>query len=195
MGTVTATLTNAKDVSAPFSVKAGQSFDWTVDATTFTGTVQLQRGNNEGTGSWTVIDTATADDSGTVISERDAYYRFRLATIEEGDDPVDVSIADATDNVQVWRNLAGDIVLGINDAGVDINGGTVDGVTSFSLANDVFILSTPGAPVDYTDGSPAATGEGTAGIGSLCVRRDTGKWYTNGGTKAEPIWKLVTSAA
>ena len=62
------------------------------------------------------------------------------------------------------------------------------------LHGDVWIYATAGAPVDYTDGSPAATGEGEAGIGSLCVRLDTGKWHTNGGTKAEPLWKLVTSA-
>ena len=77
----------------------------------------------------------------------------------------------------------------------DINGGTADGLTSFSLANDLLFLSTAGVPVDYTDGSPAATGEGTAGIGSLCIDRTAGKFYVNGGTKAQPVWKLVTSAA
>lgn len=77
---------------------------------------------------------------------------------------------------------------------------TEDGVQKFQAAQvhlhgDIWIYATAGAPVDYTDGDPAATGEGEAGIGSLCVRLDTGKWYTNGGTKAEPIWKLITSAA
>lgn len=62
------------------------------------------------------------------------------------------------------------------------------------IAGDVRIYVTAGAPVDYTDGDPAATGQGEAGIGSLCVRADTGKWYTNGGTKAQPLWKLITSA-
>jgi hypothetical protein len=62
------------------------------------------------------------------------------------------------------------------------------------LAGDVWHYFTAGAPVDYTDGSPAATGEAEAGIGSLCTRLDTGKLYVNGGTKAEPLWKLVTSA-
>lgn len=62
------------------------------------------------------------------------------------------------------------------------------------LCGDVWHYFTAGAPVDYTDGSPAATGEAEAGIGSLCTRLDTGKLYVNGGTKAEPLWKLVTSA-
>jgi hypothetical protein len=59
---------------------------------------------------------------------------------------------------------------------------------------DTWMYFTAGAPVDYTDGSPPATGEAEAGIGSLCVRLDTGKWYTNKGTKAQPIWGIITSA-
>jgi hypothetical protein len=62
-------------------------------------------------------------------------------------------------------------------------------------AADLFWLAGAGAPVDYTDGDPAATGEGTAGIGSLYTNTTNGKLYVNGGTKAQPIWKLVTSAA
>jgi len=62
------------------------------------------------------------------------------------------------------------------------------------LAGDVWHYFTAGAPVDYTDGTPPATGEGEAGIGSLCTRLDTGKLYVNGGTKAQPLWKIVTSA-
>lgn len=76
---------------------------------------------------------------------------------------------------------------------------TEDGVQKFQaakvhLAGDVWHYFTAGAPVDYTDGDPVATGEGEAGIGSLCTRLDTGKLYVNGGTQAEPLWKLVTSA-
>ena len=52
-----------------------------------------------------------------------------------------------------------------------------------------------GAPVDYTDGSPPATGEGVAGIGSRYTDATAGKMYLNGGTKAQPIWKIVTSAS
>lgn len=51
-----------------------------------------------------------------------------------------------------------------------------------------------GAPVDYTDGTPPATGEGVAGIGSRYTDITAGKLYINGGTKAQPVWKLVTSA-
>lgn len=56
------------------------------------------------------------------------------------------------------------------------------------MSNDVCHLSGSGAPSD------GVTGAGFAGIGSMYVRRDTGKAYLNGGTKASPAWKLITSA-
>ncbi len=61
-------------------------------------------------------------------------------------------------------------------------------------AANVLMLTGAGAPVDYTDGSPPATGETTAEIGSLYVDTTGGKLYLNGGTKAQPVWKIVTSA-
>ncbi len=60
---------------------------------------------------------------------------------------------------------------------------------------DFVIAHGAGAPVDYTDGTPPATGEGVYGIGSIYVNTTNGKQYQNGGTKAQPVWKLVTSAA
>lgn len=94
--------------------------------------------------------------------------------------------------------LEASVVIGAPDPQVltapDINGGSADALASLSLANDVLFLSGEGAPVDYTDGDPAATGEGVAGPGSEYVNRTNGKHYYNGGTKAEPLWKLVTSA-
>lgn len=63
------------------------------------------------------------------------------------------------------------------------------------LGSDVLDLVGAGAPVDYTDGDPAATGEGTAGPGSRYTDVTGANLYINGGTKAEPVWKLVTRAA
>jgi hypothetical protein len=62
-------------------------------------------------------------------------------------------------------------------------------------AADQLWLTGAGVPVDYTDGSPAATGEGTAGIGSLYTDYTNGDLYINAGTKAHPTWKKVTRAA
>lgn len=59
------------------------------------------------------------------------------------------------------------------------------------MDNEVCLLSKAGAPVD----GAAGTGAGFAGLGSICVDRTNGKLYINGGTKASPTWKLVTSAA
>lgn len=77
---------------------------------------------------------------------------------------------------------------------VDASGNDRFPAGGLRLTGDVYVTAGAGAPVDYTDGTPPATGEGVMGIGSLYVRTDTGKWYTNGGTKAQPLWKLVTSA-
>lgn len=67
--------------------------------------------------------------------------------------------------------------------------------TQVRIGVDVYFINGAGVPVDYTDGSPPATGEGVTGIGSLYTDITNGKLYINGGTKAQPVWKLVTSAA
>lgn len=77
---------------------------------------------------------------------------------------------------------------------VNEDGDAIFQTAKFNLAGDVWIYCTAGAPVDYTDGDPAATGEGEAGIGSIAIRLDTGKHYVNKGTKAQPVWGIVTSA-
>lgn len=98
---------------------------------------------------------------------------------------------------QVLRVIAGtttkrataDVSI-VNEAGAAIF--TSSGLV---ISGDVRMYVGAGAPVDYTDGTPPATGEGEAGIGSIYVNTTTGKLYLNGGTKAQPVWKLVTSAA
>lgn len=78
---------------------------------------------------------------------------------------------------------------------VDESGNSLFTATGIVLSGDTRVYTGAGAPVDYTDGTPPATGEAEAGIGSIYVNTTTGKLYVNGGTKAQPIWKLVTSAA
>jgi hypothetical protein len=62
-----------------------------------------------------------------------------------------------------------------------------------SFTDDVMELQGAGAPVDGTSG----TGAGQAGKGSRYINITTGDWYLNAGagTKASPVWKLVTRAA
>jgi hypothetical protein len=45
-----------------------------------------------------------------------------------------------------------------------------------------------GAPVDYTDGDPEATGEGTAPKGAIYSDTTNGLVYRNSGTQAQPVW-------
>lgn len=77
---------------------------------------------------------------------------------------------------------------------VNSSGVSVFQSAQFNFGGDQWMYWTAGAPVDYTDGTPPATGEAEAGIGSLCMDYTNGKLYVNGGTKAQPLWKIVTSA-
>lgn len=55
-------------------------------------------------------------------------------------------------------------------------------------------LSGAGAPVDYTDGTPPATGEGVALKGALYSDTTGGLVYRNKGTQAQPIWQPLADA-
>lgn len=84
------------------------------------------------------------------------------------------------------------------DFGLDLFGAAHDGFdeariikASIRMAKEVCILTKAGVPADGI----AGTGAGFAEKGSLCVDLTNGKLYVNGGSKASPTWKLVTSAA
>lgn len=59
------------------------------------------------------------------------------------------------------------------------------------MSYEVCVLSGAGAPTNGVAGTGAAFAE----IGSIYCDRTNGKAYINGGTKASPTWKLITSAA
>lgn len=56
----------------------------------------------------------------------------------------------------------------------------------------VYDLIGTGTPVDGVVGT--GTGAGFAGPGSRYTDVAAGKMYLNGGTKASPAWKIITSA-
>lgn len=127
-----------------------------------------------------------------------------LAVID-GSDPSSATRAGAAFGVAVNSNEADsgvdyglDLFATPNPHFTDAPGDGQQGLNvakaSLRLENEVCIITGSGAPVDYTDGTPPATGEGYAEKGSIYIRIDTGKLYVNGGTKAQPLWKLVTSA-
>lgn len=72
-----------------------------------------------------------------------------------------------------------------------------DPVTTFApiLTNNVVDLIGDGAPVDYTDGDPVATGQDIAGPGSRYTDISGVTLYVNTGTKAEPTWAALAFAA
>ena len=97
-------------------------------------------------------------------------------------------------------------VVRITPTGVEINGVVIASTDALATdaptitgvidrGNDVLLMQGAGVPVDYTDGDPAATGEGVAGPGSQYTDYTNANLYINGGTAAEPVWKLVTRAA
>lgn len=99
------------------------------------------------------------------------------------------SVLKVTTDGPAGKRVTGTVAL------VDASGNSMFTSTGLVLSGDTRLYTGAGAPVDYTDGDPAATGEGEAGIGSLYLDTTNGKAYINGGTKAQPLWKLVTSAA
>ncbi len=114
---------------------------------------------------------------------------------------VDIDNAATADNSSLIRIAINGVVKFMVDltGAITTGGSSVNGVALATSglvfqAGDYCVYVAAGAPVDYTDGTPPATGEGVAGIGSEYVNTTTGKHYFNGGTKAEPLWKIVTSA-
>ena len=69
--------------------------------------------------------------------------------------------------------------------------------TSSSTVNTLAALHLYGAgvPVDYTDGSPPATGEGTSPKGAIYSDTTNGFVYRNSGTQAQPLWTKLGDAA
>lgn len=63
-----------------------------------------------------------------------------------------------------------------------------------SFAGATLVTSGAGAPVDYTDGDPVATGQDTAIPGTLYIDTTNAVVYRNDGTAAEPAWVALADA-
>jgi len=64
---------------------------------------------------------------------------------------------------------------------------TAEGYICINKTNDLYIA--------WSAGAPTTLGTAIMGKGSFCIDVTNGKFYVQGGTKATPAWKLVTSAA
>lgn len=127
-----------------------------------------------------------------------------LAVID-GDDPSSQTNARAAFGVAMNNNHPGSGVefgLDLKDEGRDDLYSDPGPGLPFTITkalvrspNDVCIIEGDGVPVDYTDGDPAATGEGWAAKGSMYIDFTNGKWYKNTGSKAEPAWTEMAEVA
>jgi len=75
-------------------------------------------------------------------------------------------------------------------ATIDAYPATADAVDTLTTLH----ISGAGVPVDYTDGTPPATGEGVAPKGALYSDITNGFVYRNSGTLAQPIWTKLADA-
>lgn len=144
-------------------------------------------------GAYSITGTkATSYPAGAVLGQiTDAVTDADGAFVAYVDGDGDVTKANAAFKAMCNNSTAGSGF----DYGVDLYSPTHDGYLELAIlkadlrmSHSVCFLSGSGAPTDGTTGATFAE------IGSLYVRRDTGKLYINGGTKTSPAWKLVTSA-
>ena len=209
----------AAGVGAAFSVQPEQSVTYaSVGNALGQAYVAFQRSRTQGATWETVSLSALAGDiSGTAKNETKAEERFRFVVTDETalltvTGETACTIADAVDTTGLLKDDDGKIIGTSHDRGVNFDGdvnsaAAINAGSTLStqgratigaelvLAGGLIVYTGDGAPVDYTDGTPPATGEGEAVIGSLYIDYTNGKLYINGGTMAEPVWKIVTSAA
>lgn len=126
-----------------------------------------------------------------------------VAAVIDGDDPSSVTRAKSAFGVRMLNNNAGsgvDYGLDLKDDGSphytdDGEPFTVDKAELRFSVGDVCELLGSGAPVNYTDGDPVATGEGFAGPGSRYTDITGKVLYMNVGTKAQPTWSALAFAS
>lgn len=214
---------SAVGMSSLLGVKKGETVTVALEVAaeeTFTGTVLLVQTKNGGQ-TYEALASFDAAGTATITPDSDVHLAFNCTVFDAESDDIVCTITHVSDVMKEYQARDGSKPLIIKEDGVEtpkltataatitaatipaltstaatITTGTVGtlNVTTFHLGGDVYISNGEGAPVDYTDGDPAATGEGVMGIGSLYIDMTNGKIYINGGTKAEPAWKIVTSA-
>jgi len=72
---------------------------------------------------------------------------------------------------------------------------TFQNVGTLTTSVWIALIEGAGAPVDYTDGDPVATGQDIAITGSRYVNLTTGDVYINTGDADEPVWEQLAFVA
>jgi hypothetical protein len=136
-------------------------------------------------------DTGGSDDGSGVVTAMastalEGGAGFGIAVALPGALCIDTSTPAAYNNTgtraaPVWSALIGAATFG----------GTTSTVNALSSLH----LYGAGAPVNYTDGDPVATGENTAPKGALYSDTTNGFVYRNSGTQPQPTWTKLGDAA
>lgn len=172
MTTVSTSFTSAT-AGLPILIRHGDQFTYDLSGT-FVGTLKLQK-TTSGGASWDVISSHTTTASGTVKNEdsggADILVRWECTAYTSG--TAVAVVADATIVFQTFDDPAGNAVVTIDEAGVNVTGdvyvtgnvrgnnaaqgGTIDilGGTSSTSGN-------AGGAATITGGTPGATGVGGA---------------------------------
>jgi hypothetical protein len=109
-------------VTEVLTFKPGESVNWSITGS-FSATLLLERSKTGGL-TWEVLQTKTAAATGTYAngSASDDWLRFRCSAYTSGSP--NVSVSDADDLIQEWRDRNGNVVLRITDGQVLIGEGT-----------------------------------------------------------------------
>lgn len=123
MATISASFTAVGNGSS-FSVRVGDKFTYAVSGT-FVATVVLEKSETAGQSWATVVNTATAADSGTLTAEgktkkAHVLYRYRCSAYTSG--TAVCALADATQTIQEFKDQNGTVIFRLTEAGAEVPG-------------------------------------------------------------------------
>ena len=168
----TGSFTAAGQKSPVLTVLPGRSLAYALTGT-YVATLLLVELRPDG-GTARTLATISGDVDTTFVNQTGQPIRAQLVCKSQASGSADWTFAEVNDSQEFGLDLS------------TITATMTKGAAR--LTDDICILVTAGAPVDYTDGTPPATGEGFAAKGSLCIDKTNGALYINGGTKAQPVW-------
>lgn len=197
MATVSASFTATGNGTA-FSVRVGDKFTYSVSGT-FVATVVLEKSETAGSSWATVINTATAADSGTLVAEgktvgAHVQYRYRCSAFTSG--TAVCALADATQTIQEFKDQNGTVIFRLTEAGVEVPGTlAVTGAATVGGTLGVTGATTLGAGVLgalATDVASATTTDLSDAAGSIVDV--TGTTTITAVTLGEGDWTIVRFA-
>lgn len=172
---MTTSSTSFTEVAAgnPIHIRHNDQYTYSLSGT-FVGTIRLESSTSGGL-AWDVVSSHTSAASGTIRNEdkggSDILVRWNCTAYTSG--TAVTSVADATSSFQTFEDPAGNTVLTLTEAGIDVVGdftatGDIRGLdaaqgTALDLTGgDSSTSANAGGAVNITGGTPGATGVGGA---------------------------------